>query len=207
MIKRISAHYVFPVSSPPVRYGVVVTDGEGTITEVVDPGGEAREYAGTVFYSGVVVPGFIICLKIAGDHSEEEAVRVRAMLRGCGCRAVVTAFRDRAFREDLLTGTAEEMAPGRAAAAEKEMVVIRKNPGEEVLVRDLFPEPGGSVEVFGERLYRLTLAGARALAMPEAGCLAPGCRPGVIVLEMEGWKVEARSSKLEGGKGDKAMKR
>ena len=193
-MKRISAHYVFPVSSPPVRYGVVVTDGTGTITEVTDPGGAVREYAGTVFHNGVVVPGFIIFLKIAEDHNGEEAARVRSMLGGVGCRAAVVAFRDRAYREDMVAGTQEVMDAARVAEAERKMVVIRKEAGEKFGVRDLFPEPLGDIGAFEERLRALTLKGAEALGMRRAGALVPGYRPGIVVLEVafERWGVGGR---------------
>lgn len=58
-MRYISAHYIFPVSSPPIRNGILGLHNDGTIAEVIDPGGEVRETAGLEFYSGVLVPGFV----------------------------------------------------------------------------------------------------------------------------------------------------
>ncbi len=58
-MRRIAANYVFPVSSPPVRNGIVVLDEEGRVTEVKDPGDRFREMAALVFYNGILIPSFV----------------------------------------------------------------------------------------------------------------------------------------------------
>lgn len=58
-MRRISANYIIPISSPPIKNGIVETDDDGTIRKVYDFGGEMRELAHTEFLNGVLVPGLI----------------------------------------------------------------------------------------------------------------------------------------------------
>ena len=58
-MRKLSAHYIFPVDKPPVKHGIVVIDDDGTIQEIIDPGGPAKESAGLEFYPGIIVPGFV----------------------------------------------------------------------------------------------------------------------------------------------------
>jgi hypothetical protein len=59
MIRKISAHYVFPMSGAVVKYGIVVCHDDGEIQEVVNPGGRVREIASLEFYDGILIPGFV----------------------------------------------------------------------------------------------------------------------------------------------------
>ena len=59
MIRKISAHYVFPVSGAVMKYGIVVCRDDGEIQEVVNTGGMVREIASLEFYDGILVPGFV----------------------------------------------------------------------------------------------------------------------------------------------------
>ncbi len=59
-MRRFAANYVCPVSAPPVRNGIVLTDDEGRIMGIIDPGNHLREMAGLVFYNGVLIPSFFI---------------------------------------------------------------------------------------------------------------------------------------------------
>jgi cytosine/adenosine deaminase-related metal-dependent hydrolase len=59
MIRRIAAHFVFPVSSSPIAKGMIEVDHDGTIVSLVNPEGELREMAGMVFHNGIICPGFI----------------------------------------------------------------------------------------------------------------------------------------------------
>ncbi|HHJ09389.1 MAG TPA: hypothetical protein ENK25_00670 [Bacteroidetes bacterium] len=59
MMRKIAANYVFPVSSPPVRNGIVVVNDQGRIMDLIDPGGCFREMAMLVFYNGVLIPSFV----------------------------------------------------------------------------------------------------------------------------------------------------
>lgn len=54
MFRQFSADYIFPVSSPPIKNGVVVTDEKGNILDVgTGKEGEAE------YHAGIIVPGFI----------------------------------------------------------------------------------------------------------------------------------------------------
>ena len=57
-MRKISADYIFPVSSAPVKNGLVIVDDDGRIMEVIsssqDHKGDEVEH-----YSGIIVPGFI----------------------------------------------------------------------------------------------------------------------------------------------------
>lgn len=56
-MRKISASLVFPISSPPIRHGVVVVDSEGTILELQDTlESEAEDIE---YYNGIIVPGLI----------------------------------------------------------------------------------------------------------------------------------------------------
>jgi len=58
-MRLIAANYVFPVSSPPLRNGIVVLDDNNTIVKLIDTQGKMQETEGVEFYNGVVVPGFV----------------------------------------------------------------------------------------------------------------------------------------------------
>ena len=56
-MRKISADYIFPISSPPIKNGVVVVDDEGIILEVA---GHKSHAAGDIeHHHGVIVPGFV----------------------------------------------------------------------------------------------------------------------------------------------------
>jgi len=59
-MRKIAANYIMPVSSPPLRNGVVVIDDDGGILEVIDTGGKLRESSKLEFYNGIVTPGFVL---------------------------------------------------------------------------------------------------------------------------------------------------
>jgi aminodeoxyfutalosine deaminase len=56
-MRKISADYIFPVSSPPVKNGVVVVDDNGIITSAPEP--LLREREDIERYEGIIVPGFV----------------------------------------------------------------------------------------------------------------------------------------------------
>ncbi len=60
---HITADYVFPISSPPIKNGVVIADEEGEIVEVLPPEKyEQGDLSGNIVfekYSGIICPGFI----------------------------------------------------------------------------------------------------------------------------------------------------
>lgn len=58
-MRKISAHWVFPVSSAPIKNGIIELDDHGTITAIHQPDGNFREIAGLEFYQGIICPGFV----------------------------------------------------------------------------------------------------------------------------------------------------
>ncbi|HEY9122857.1 MAG TPA: amidohydrolase family protein [Bacteroidales bacterium] len=60
-MRKVAANYVFPVSSAPIRNGIVTFNDEGIITEIKDNGGALMEAQGIEFYNGILVPGFVNC--------------------------------------------------------------------------------------------------------------------------------------------------
>jgi cytosine/adenosine deaminase-related metal-dependent hydrolase len=56
---KYAAHLICPVSSPPIPYGIIETDTQGTILRVRETGGRPVEEAGLEFYPGLLVPGFV----------------------------------------------------------------------------------------------------------------------------------------------------
>ena len=59
-MRKISANLILPVSSPPLKNGIISLDDEGRIRELSDTGGNLREEHGLEFYNGIIVPGFIL---------------------------------------------------------------------------------------------------------------------------------------------------
>lgn len=58
-MRRYSANYVFPISQPPIKNGIVEVDDNGVILQVINPGSVFKEIHSTEFHSGVIVPGFV----------------------------------------------------------------------------------------------------------------------------------------------------
>jgi cytosine/adenosine deaminase-related metal-dependent hydrolase len=58
-MRKISANYIFPGTSPPLKNGIIVLDDSGEILEIQDTGGTLREIAKLEFYNGIIVPGFV----------------------------------------------------------------------------------------------------------------------------------------------------
>jgi hypothetical protein len=77
-MRKISASHIMPVSSPPLRNGILVLGDEGNVLEVIDTGGQLRESSHLEYYPGIITPGFIIpCYRMAGlsDDIAESAFR------------------------------------------------------------------------------------------------------------------------------------
>jgi hypothetical protein len=59
-MRKIAANYVMPVSSPPLRNGIVVINDDDSIREVIDTGGKLRESSNLEFHNGIITPGFVL---------------------------------------------------------------------------------------------------------------------------------------------------
>jgi len=59
MPRYLSADYIFPVSSEPIKDGIVVIDESGVIVDIID-GGRRSEISATIeLYQGIIIPGFV----------------------------------------------------------------------------------------------------------------------------------------------------
>ena len=68
-MRKIAANHIMPVSSPPLRNGIVVMDDDGSILEVIDTGGMLRESSHLEFHNGIVTPGFVLPWYRAADQA------------------------------------------------------------------------------------------------------------------------------------------
>lgn len=58
-MRRIAAHYIFPIAGPPIRNGIVTLDDSGAVLDLSASSGELQESEGVEFYSGALAPGFV----------------------------------------------------------------------------------------------------------------------------------------------------
>lgn len=58
-MRKISANYIYPISQPPIKNGIIVVDDNSKIIDLIDTKGKVVEIAGLEFYNGVLVPGFV----------------------------------------------------------------------------------------------------------------------------------------------------
>jgi aminodeoxyfutalosine deaminase len=59
-MRRIAADYIFPVSAPPLKNGIIEFDDQGKILSLTDTHGDLKEISRLEYYNGVLVPGFIL---------------------------------------------------------------------------------------------------------------------------------------------------
>ena len=58
-MRKISANYIYPVTSNPIKNGILVLDDDNRIVDVIDTQGKIKEIQNLEFYSGIITPGFI----------------------------------------------------------------------------------------------------------------------------------------------------
>ncbi len=58
-MRHISADYIFPISSEPIKNGVITIDDEGTILEVNTQSSNQQPTSDIQYYKGIICPGFI----------------------------------------------------------------------------------------------------------------------------------------------------
>jgi len=58
-MRRISAQYIFPLLSAPMKRGIIELDEDGTILNLIETDGKLAESESLEFYGGVIVPGFV----------------------------------------------------------------------------------------------------------------------------------------------------
>ncbi len=58
-MRKISASYIFPISSRPIKHGILEVSDSGKILDIIDTGGKLKETSSLEYYNGIIVPGFI----------------------------------------------------------------------------------------------------------------------------------------------------
>ena len=56
---KISADYIFPVSSPPVKNGIIIVDDKGLIADIIDPAVSGYSVEDVEYHEGFICPGFV----------------------------------------------------------------------------------------------------------------------------------------------------
>jgi hypothetical protein len=58
-MRKISANYIFPVTSASLKNGIIILDDQNRIEDIIDTKNSFKEIANLEYYGGVIVPGFI----------------------------------------------------------------------------------------------------------------------------------------------------
>ena len=58
-MKRLAAQYIFPISQPPIRKGLLEIDEQGKILHIESAGKEFRELPAMEYYNGILCPGIL----------------------------------------------------------------------------------------------------------------------------------------------------
>jgi len=100
-MRKISANLILPVSLPPLINGIIRLDDRGTILEVTDTGGRLREESGLEFYSGIILPGFVLPWLKLEEVAESIGGLDRELIRS-GVRGTGVVIRQSNLTEDGL---------------------------------------------------------------------------------------------------------
>jgi cytosine/adenosine deaminase-related metal-dependent hydrolase len=83
-MRRISAHYIFPIAAPPLRNAVITLDDSGMVLNVSGQHRHVQESGGVEFYNGIIAPAFV------NAHCHLELSYMRGMVRrGCGMQGFI----------------------------------------------------------------------------------------------------------------------
>lgn len=58
-MRKISADYIFPVTSPPIKNGIIVLENNGKVKDLIDPKKDPDASGNIEFYKGILAPGFV----------------------------------------------------------------------------------------------------------------------------------------------------
>lgn len=79
-MRKISANYIFTISSQPIKNGVIIIDDDGTVLEVIKGHQELRntkQGSEIEYYEGIICPGFI------NTHCHLELSHLRSQISEC----------------------------------------------------------------------------------------------------------------------------
>ena len=73
-MRKISANYIFPVSSAPLKNGILVLDDDNRITDIINTSNNFKEIENLEYYGGIIVPGFVdaFCLLSWANLNQQE---------------------------------------------------------------------------------------------------------------------------------------
>ena len=72
-MRRFSAQYIITGTGQILKRGIITTDSNGRIAEIIDTGGALTELSNTEFHNGIIIPGFVNChchLELSGMHKK-----------------------------------------------------------------------------------------------------------------------------------------
>jgi len=197
-MRKISANYVFPVSSPPVKNGIIVLGDQDRIMEIVNPGSHFRETAGLEFYNGVLVPSFIVFAEYGRKDSVENTVeavfyKLAGQFKNAGCKIVILSFNGKMFLLDIPAETIREITQDHSAL--KPAFIIDED--RIISLFDFFPPATNStgelwgLELFIRQLKHVTLDVAVSVGLQkETGSFDIGKKPGIQLIspyDFEQW--------------------
>ena len=59
-MRKLSASYLFPLSHPPLKHGILEISKSGEIISLYDTGGYLRETSSLEYFNGIIIPGCLI---------------------------------------------------------------------------------------------------------------------------------------------------
>ncbi|WP_372752318.1 amidohydrolase family protein [Labilibaculum sp.] len=65
-MRKLSANYIYPISSSPLKNGILILDENNYIVDLINTNGKIKEIENLEFYSGVIVPGFVDVFTLLG---------------------------------------------------------------------------------------------------------------------------------------------
>lgn len=100
-MRKITADYIFPISSEPIKNGVIITDNTGKILQIDSR--ENHDAASLEVYKGVIVPGFI------NTHCHLELSHMKGMAAtGTGLLPFIsTVVKERAISQETIDAAIE----------------------------------------------------------------------------------------------------
>ena len=58
-MRKISANYIFPISSMPLKNGIIILNDKNKVVKIIDTKGNLKEIENLEFYNGIIAPAFI----------------------------------------------------------------------------------------------------------------------------------------------------